>query len=37
MAREAAVSDDETLPNVREQVRGEVSQVSADGAYDKRR
>lgn len=37
VASEAAVSDDEALPDVLEQVRGEVSQVSADGAYDKRR
>ena len=34
---EASVSDDEAFADVLEQVEGEIEQVSADGAYDKRR
>lgn len=37
VASEAGVSDDEALPDILEQVAGEIGQVSADGAYDKRR
>jgi Transposase DDE domain len=37
VASEAPVSDDEALPDLLEQVAGEIRQVSADGAYDKRR
>jgi transposase len=37
VASEAEVSDDEALPDLLTQVSGELSQVSADGAYDKRR
>jgi DDE family transposase len=37
VASEAGVSDDEALPDLRAQVPGEGGQVSADGAYDKRR
>jgi hypothetical protein len=37
VASEAGVSDDAALPDLLEQVKGAVSQVSADGAYDKRR
>jgi hypothetical protein len=37
VASEASVSDDEALPDIVAQVPGEISQVSADGAYDKRR
>src|SRR5919199_235211 len=36
MATEAGVSDDEVLPDLVGQVQGEIRQVSADGAYDKR-
>jgi transposase len=36
VASEAGVSDDEALPDLREQVPGEIRQVSTDGAYDKR-
>ena len=36
VASEAGVSDDEVLPEVVAQVQGEIRQVSADGAYDKR-
>jgi transposase len=37
VASEAGVTDDAALPDLLEQVPGEISQVSADGAYDKRR
>ena len=37
VASEAGVSDEEALPDILEQVEGEIAQVSADGAYDKRR
>ena len=37
VASEAGVSDDEALPDILEQVEGEIGQLSADGAYDKRR
>jgi Transposase DDE domain len=37
VASEAEVSDDEALLDLLTQVSGELSQVSADGAYDKRR
>lgn len=37
VASEAGVSDDEALPDLLLQVPGEISQVSAEGAYDKRR
>jgi IS5 family transposase len=37
VASEAGVSDDEVLPDLVAQVEGEIGQVSADGAYDKRR
>ena len=37
VASEAGVSDDDALPDLRAHVQGEVGQVSADGAYDKRR
>jgi transposase len=37
VASEAGVSDDDALPDLLVQVEGEISQVSADGAYDKRR
>src|SRR6266849_2751509 len=37
VASEASVSDDEVLPELVAQVQGEIRQVSADGAYDKRR
>jgi len=37
VASEAGVSDDEVLPDLVAQVEGEIRQVSADGAYDKRR
>lgn len=37
VASEASVSDDAVLPDILEQVPGELAQVSADGAYDKRR
>jgi hypothetical protein len=36
VASEAGVSDDEALPDIVAQVEGEIRQVSADGAYDKR-
>jgi len=36
VASEAGVSDDEVLPDLVAQVPGEIRQVSADGAYDKR-
>jgi transposase len=35
-ASEAGVSDDAALPDLLAQVEGDLSQVSADGAYDKR-
>lgn len=37
VASEAGVSDDDALPDLLAQVEGEVGQVSADGAYDKRK
>jgi Transposase DDE domain len=37
VASEAGVSDDEALPDLLGQVGGEIRQVSADGAYDKRK
>src|SRR5213083_1193431 len=37
VASEAGVSDEEALPDLLEHVKGEIGQVSADGAYDKRR
>jgi hypothetical protein len=37
VASEASVSDDEGLPALLAQVKGEIRQASADGAYDKRR
>src|SRR5713101_6086091 len=37
VASEAGVSDDEVLPDLVVQGQGEIRQVSADGAYDKRR
>ena len=37
MASEAGVSDDAALPDLLASVKGEIGQVSADGAYDKRR
>jgi Transposase DDE domain len=37
VASEAGVTDDEVLPDVVAQVKGKIRQVSADGAYDKRR
>ena len=37
VASEAGVSDDQALPDPLDHVPGEISQVSADGAYDKRR
>src|SRR6185369_4346982 len=33
---EARISDDDALPDILAQVKGEIHQVSADGAYDKR-
>ena len=36
VASEAGVSDDEVLPDLLAQVQGEIRQVSAAGAYDKR-
>jgi len=36
VASEAGVSDDEALPDILTQVAGDIGQVSADGAYDKR-
>jgi transposase len=36
LASEAGVMDDDALPELLEQVEGEIRQVSADGAYDKR-
>jgi transposase len=36
VASEAGVSDDAVLPELVAQVEGEIRQVSADGAYDKR-
>jgi hypothetical protein len=36
VASEAGVVDDEVLPELVAQVEGEIRQVSADGAYDKR-
>jgi hypothetical protein len=36
VASEAGVSDDNVLPDLVAQVAGEIRQVSADGAYDKR-
>src|SRR5262249_2543366 len=36
VASEAGVSDDEALPDILAQVERTISQVSADGAYDKR-
>jgi hypothetical protein len=36
VASEAGVSDDDALPDIVAQVEGDISQVSADGAYDKR-
>jgi IS5 family transposase len=36
VASEAGVSDDHALPDIVAQVKGEIDQVSADGAYDKR-
>src|SRR2546422_4479695 len=36
VASEAGVSDDKVLPDLLAQVSGEIHQVSADGAYDKR-
>ena len=36
VASEAGVSDDNALPDIVAQVEGAISQVSADGAYDKR-
>lgn len=36
VASEAGVVDDEVLPDLVAQVQGEIRQVSADGAYDKR-
>ena len=36
VASEAGVSDDEALPDIVAQVEGDIGQVSADGAYDKR-
>ena len=36
VASEAGVSDDNALPDIVAQVEGEIRQVSADGAYDKR-
>jgi len=37
VASQAGVCDEEALPDILEQVEGEIGQVSADGAYDKRR
>jgi len=37
VASEAGVSADDALPDVLDPVAGEIGQVSADGAYDKRR
>jgi Transposase DDE domain len=37
VASEAGVSDDNALPDLLTHVKGEIGQVSADGAYDKRR
>lgn len=37
VASEAGVSDDAALPDLLTPVKGEIGQVSADGAYDKRR
>jgi transposase len=37
VASEAGVSDDEALLDLLARVKGEIGQVSADGAYDKRR
>ena len=37
VASEAGVSEDDALPDLLAQVPGESEQVSADGAYDKRR
>src|SRR5206468_6165947 len=37
VASEAGVSDDAALPDLLASVKGEIGQVSADGAYDKRR
>jgi hypothetical protein len=37
VASEAGVSDDEALPDLLAPVKGKIGQVSADGAYDKRR
>jgi transposase len=36
VASEAGVSDDEAVPDIVAQVEGDIGQVSADGAYDKR-
>jgi hypothetical protein len=36
VASEAGVADEEALPDIVAQVEGEIRQVSADGAYDKR-
>jgi hypothetical protein len=36
IASEAGVADEDALPDLLGQVRGEIHQVSADGAYDKR-
>ena len=36
VASEAGVSDDDVLPDILAQVKGEIEQVSADGASDKR-
>lgn len=37
VASEAQVADDEVVPDLLDQVAGEIEQVSADGAYDRRR
>ncbi len=37
VASEAGVTDDQALPDLLDHVPGEISHVSADGAYDKRR
>lgn len=37
VASEAGVSDDDALPDLLPQVAGRIRQVSADGAYDKRK
>ncbi|MBI3799759.1 MAG: transposase [Deltaproteobacteria bacterium] len=36
VASEAGISDDDALPDILMQVEGDISQVSTDGAYDKR-